>query len=137
MVNEPQIFHDESRPSILRPLDRRGRETADQRGALSRSDSEETGVPEGREGVGIAFRQHVTEGLKGAVGIHTDPARPRIGLDFFDGNTDLVASVTAENFDVIGVAGGEYPTPQPLIITASALTGCLGDFPGNRESDSL
>ena len=63
----------------------------------------------------------------------------RIGLygrgDFFDGHADLIPSLTSENFDLIGVAGGEHPTQKPLIITAMDLAGFLGHLPRNIERD--
>jgi hypothetical protein len=48
----------------------------------------------------------------------------RIGLDglgvFFDGNANLIPSLTSENFHVIRNAGGEHSAEQAFIIATIA-----------------
>ena len=78
IMDELQGFHDQTGTAILRPLPGLDRDPAHQRVALGRSDIEETGVPDRREGLGIAVRQRVTERQKGAVGIHSPPALARM-----------------------------------------------------------
>ncbi len=139
VVDELQVFHDQTRSASLSPPNGLDRETSHQRVALGRSDIVETRVAHGCERLGIAVRLHVTESQKGAVGIHSHPAMTRIGLygrrDFFDGNADLIPSLTSENFHLIRIAGGEHPTQKPLIIAPIDLAGFLGHLPRNIERD--